>query len=328
MKNTTPIPIIVLTGFLGSGKTTFLNRLLKCPGMERTAVLMNEIGAVGVDHNLVIGASDDIFLLEGGCLCCQPRGSIAEGVSRLLSVEPEPKRIIIETSGAANPYPVLELLSQHPSVPRKLQFPRVITVADSLLGCDVLEKFPEPRFQLSAADIVVVTKTDISIRSDRDALENIISKINPTAVVVDGSIDSVPDELTHILNNLHNASFDVLPGQNVDNSLVHGSTEFEAVGFTFEGVLDPLVVQDWIDKILEEYGSNLLRIKGILFLKGYENPVVLQCVRDTVHPVVELEDKGTKIDRNSVIGIGWNMHPALIREALEALAVQAKSRTV
>ena len=138
MTNTKAIPVLVLTGFLGSGKTTFLNELLKRPEMQRTAVLMNEIGAVGIDHNLVVGASDDILLLEGGCLCCQPRGSIAGGVSRLLAIEPVPKRIIIETSGAANPYPILELLSQHPAVPRNLQFTRVITVVDSLMGLDVV----------------------------------------------------------------------------------------------------------------------------------------------------------------------------------------------
>jgi len=326
MTNTKAIPVLVLTGFLGSGKTTFLNELLKRPEMQRTAVLMNEIGAVGIDHNLVVGASDDILLLEGGCLCCQPRGSIADGVSRLLAIEPTPKRIIIETSGAANPYPILELLSQHPAVPRDLQFPRVITVVDSLMGLDVVEKYPEPRFQLSAAEIIVITKTDISDHSNRRALESTISEINATAVVIDGTVNNVPDKYTEISQHLSNVSSYVLPRANPKNSAAHGSTEFEAVGIEFGGVLDISMVQEWIDKVLEEYGSNLLRIKGILFLNGYEKPMVLQCVRDIVHPIEELEDIGQAIAKNTIIGIGWNMHPALIREALDNLAVQAKPR--
>ena len=155
-----PIPFFLLTGFLGSGKTTILNNLLQSSEMQGTAVLMNEIGTVGVDHNLVIGASDDILLLEGGCLCCRPQGSITDGVSRLLSLNPTPKKIVIETSGAANPYPILELLSRFTYNRKQLNFPTVISTFDNLSGEKTLSEFSEARFQLSAADIILITKTD------------------------------------------------------------------------------------------------------------------------------------------------------------------------
>ncbi|MFY0615319.1 MAG: GTP-binding protein [Hyphomicrobiaceae bacterium] len=323
------IPLILLTGFLGSGKTTLLNALLRHQNFDGTAVLVNEIGTVGIDHNLVIGASDDILLLEGGCLCCQPKGSVAEGVSRLLMLEPAPKRIVIETSGAANPFPILETLSQHPQASTGFQFPLVTTVIDCVHGQATLAQHSEARFQLGAADVVILGKADLATALDKSAMTDIISKTNPAALRLDGAGDVLPDGFVEVLSRPLELSHarPVMPIASVEN--VHDASEFETVGLAFDGWLEAAAVQDWIDEVLNLYGGNILRIKGILNLREFERPAVLQCVRDIVHPIELLDVQagqaiGWEAKRNNIVAIGWDMHPDLLREALTSLADQAK----
>ena len=321
-ENPTPIPLMLLTGFLGSGKTTLLNALLRHEAFGGTAVLVNEIGTIGIDHNLVIGASDDVLLLEGGCVCCQPKGSVADGVSQLLMLEPPPKRIIIETSGAANPFPVLETLSQHPQSSTRFQFPRVLTVVDCVLGQATLAQHPEARFQLSAADIVIFGKADLATPADKSAINEIVWQTNSTAKQFDGAGDVLPGKLIEmLLQPLHVSNAQVA---NPVSSSEHGHdpTEFVTVGLQFDGCLEAAAVQDWIDEVLEQYGSNVLRIKGILNLKEYEQPAVLQCVRDMVHPIELLDAPAGQVKGNNIVAIGWDMHPDLLREALGSLAVR------
>lgn len=319
-----PVPLVLVTGFLGSGKTTLLNALLRHPDMAGTAVLMNEIGSVGIDHSLVVGASDDILLLEGGCLCCQPKGSIGDGVSRLLALQPAPKRIVIETSGAANPFPILETLSQHPQATSGFRFPRVVTVVDSVFGGATLARHAEARFQLSAADIVVLGKGDIADPEDKAAVQRWVAETSPAAVCLDRTGDGTIDELVALLHKpMDLALARAEPGE-PHRGDAHHDTEFETVGLQFDGRLDAETVQAWIDEVLGLYGGNILRIKGILNLDGYSRPAVLQCVRDIVHPIELLDANAATVHRNSIVAIGWDMHPELIREALRELAGQAR----
>ncbi len=318
------IPLVLVTGFLGSGKTTLLNALLRHPEMSGTAVLMNEIGSVGIDHSLVVGASDDILLLEGGCLCCQPKGSIGDGVSRLLALQPAPKRIVIETSGAANPFPILETLSQHPQATRGFQFPRVVTVVDSVFGGTTLARHTEARFQLSAADIVVLGKGDIAGPGDMAAIRRRVAETNPITVCLERAGDGTRDDLVAWLNKPMDLPLARAEPSDPHRGDAHHDTEFETVGLQFDGRLDVEAVQAWIDEVLGLYGGNILRIKGILNLEGYSRPAVLQCVRDIVHPIELLDANAAIVHRNSIVAIGWDMHPELIREALSELADQAR----
>lgn len=320
-----PIPLMLVTGFLGSGKTTLVNALLRHGDMSGTAVLMNEIGAIGIDHSLVIGASDDILLLDGGCLCCQPQGSVADGISRLLALEPAPKRIVIETSGAANPFPILETLSQHPAAATGFQFPSVMTVVDCVYGQATLARHQEARFQLSAADIVVIRKTDIASASDKAGIEDMVANTNPSAMCFAATGEMLPDGLVEKLRQPISVPKAQFERAAPDTAHAHGDGEFQTVGLQFHGLLEAERVQDWIEHVLEIYGSNLLRIKGTLHLKGYSRPAVLQCVRDTVHPLELLDAQASKIEENSIVAIGWEIHPELLREALGWLSDQATS---
>jgi G3E family GTPase len=317
------IPLFILTGFLGSGKTTLLNQLLRTKHMRGTAVLMNELGAIGIDHDLVVGASDDILLLDGGCLCCRPQGTITAGISKLLKLDVLPEKIVIETSGAANPYPILEVLSQYSNKSAKLSTPVVITALDATSYSKTFSEFPESRFQVSAGDIVVITKTDISAGLDRERIDEEIRQINSFALI------STTDEFnkgedfaekfrTISLHHPHEPSAAAPLA-----SVIHGDTEFQTVGKKFPGYLMAENVQDWIDKTLLQYGSNLLRIKAILHLQGFEHPVVLQCVRDHVFPLAELDHSLIGPKDNTITTIGWGMHPELIAETIEELSLMA-----
>ena len=318
-----PIPLILLTGFLGSGKTTLLNALLRHRDMAGTAVLVNEVGTIGIDHNLIVGASDDILLLEGGCLCCQPRGSIGDGVSRLLALKPAPKRIVIETSGAANPLPILEALSHHDHAAGGFRFPRVVTVADCVFGETALQRHIESRFQIIAADIVVLGKADIAEAPGKAALAEFVARENPAALVLEGKGDVLPDGFVQAL-----AQTSVQPrphGPRPVLDSIHDQSEFVTAGVSFDGHLTVDIVQDWLDRVLDSYGGNILRIKGILRLAEYERPAVLQCVRDIVHPLQLLDAQQPDMAANSIVAIGWDMHPELLDEALGWLAGKAGS---
>lgn len=321
-----PIPLILLTGFLGSGKTTLLNALLRDPAMTGTAVLINEVGEIGIDHSLVVGASDEILLLEGGCLCCQPKGGVAEGISRLLDLPAPPLRIVIETSGAANPVPILETISQHPLAAKAFQFPCVVTVVDCLFGRSTLQNHIEARFQVSAADILVLGKADIASQEDRLAIENIIKKENPTGKSVDAKFEMLPNGFIELLKEGAQASAArVLP--ELEDGGVHGETEFVTAGASFHGRLTAEAVQRWLDRVLESYGGNILRIKGILQLEEFDQPAILQSVRDIVHPLQLSNQQTQETDRNSIVAIGWDMHPELLQEEIDNLVDQASGNT-
>lgn len=320
----TPVPLILLTGFLGSGKTTLLNAVLCHPDMAGTAVLVNEIGSIGIDHDLLVGASDDILLLEGGCLCCQPKGSVADGVTRLLALNPVPERIIIETSGAANPFPILELLSQHPLAATGYRFPRVTTVVDMVLGKTTLARHPEARWQIAAADSIVLTKADMAAAKEPASIEQAVQALNPAAARHLGRAPDLPDGFVEVLKNSH-APTGIRGGPDAaPRHGDHGDGEFQTVALQFGGRLRAACVQGWLDRVLDLYGANILRIKGILDLVEYDRPAVLQCVRDIVHPLALL-DPSAKAKGNSIVAIGWDMHPELLREALGWLADEAAS---
>ena len=317
------IPLLILTGFLGSGKTTLLNRLLRSENMEGTAVLVNELGQTGIDHNLVVGASDDVLLLDGGCLCCTPQGSITEGISRFLQLDPPPNTIVIETSGAANPYPILENLSQYSHKIAKLSDPLVLTTLDSTTYSKTLSEFSESRFQVSASDFVILTKTDLVPGFGREAVETDIRQINPLAVILDNreinpKIDFIEKLKSFSFEPSFKTNSESQPGMEI-----HGEKDFQTVDKKFFGYLDAESVQNWIDKTLFEYGSNLLRVKGILHLKEFQKPVTLQCVRDHVFPISEVENQLIKPGHNTITAIGWDMHRELISEAINDLSIMA-----
>ncbi len=316
------LPVHLICGFLGAGKTTLLNGLLRAPRMARSGVLVNELGTTGIDHDLVVGGSDDMLLLDGGCLCCQPRGSVADGIMQLLkAAEQPPARLLIETSGAANPVPILEMLATTPVLREHVHLASIVTVIDATTAVETLNQHTEARVQAACADHLAVSKLDLVRAGGSHA------RVGPALTTLNASApryllrgEEPPPRLLAAMAGEETPA----PGPSL-RPLPQPETahqqRFETVALEFDGELDATSVQDWIGNVLDAYGHNLLRIKGLLRLSGSSQPAVLQCVRDVVHPISYTERPPAGTD-NRIVAIGWDIHPDLLRDALRDLAAR------
>ncbi|UZF91724.1 CobW family GTP-binding protein [Bosea sp. NBC_00550] len=179
-----PVPLMLLTGFLGAGKTTLLNRLLKDPALADTVVLVNEFGAVGLDHLMVEGVEENMILLESGCLCCTIRDDLIVTLEDLLRRRDNGRigafsRVVIETTGLADPAPILNVLINHPYLAMRFRLDGVATLVDAVNGMATLDEHEEARRQVVAADRLVLTKTDIATPAEADALRRRLGALNP-----------------------------------------------------------------------------------------------------------------------------------------------------
>src|SRR5215472_7744551 len=198
------IPVTLLTGFLGSGKTTILNHVLKQPAMAATAVIVNEFGEVGIDHLLVEKATDDVVLMQSGCLCCTIRGDIADTlvnlfVDRAKGRIPGFERVVIETTGLADPAPILHALMQDPIVAERYMVDGVVTTVDAVNGMGTLDAQIEAVKQAAVADRLLLTKCDVAPDAARQGLEARLAALNPGAPVIavtGGAVD--PDLLFNL----------------------------------------------------------------------------------------------------------------------------------
>src|SRR5687767_11494753 len=179
--------VSIITGYLGSGKTTLLNRLLRAPGMAGAAVIINEFGETGLDHLLVTAPTENTVLLANGCLCCTIRGELVETLAQLLSQRAAGKiafdRVLVETSGLADPVPILRTLASDELIAPHVRPGAVVTVADGVNGCGQLDECPESVKQAAIADCVLVSKTDLATAGEVARLRGRLTRINPGAVI-------------------------------------------------------------------------------------------------------------------------------------------------
>ena len=343
------IPVSVITGFLGSGKTTLLKHLLTQPEMADAAVVINEFGEVGLDHLLVESPRDDMVVLASGCLCCTIRGDLVDTLRRLFMRRragevPAFSRVVIETTGLADPAPVLHTLMRDPLVSECYRLDGVIATVDAVNGMDQLDRQMESVKQVAVADRLLLTKSDLADPSAIAGLELRLRKLNPAAsirAIRDGKI-AAGELLNAGLYNPETKSLDVRRwlkaeaygdahahhhhdhGHGHDHGHDHSGQDphdvnrhdarIAAFALEWTPPIDWAPFVEWIEMLIAGHGENLLRIKGVLNVAGETAPVAIHGVQHLFHPPVVLPEWPDADRRSQIVFITRD----IARETIEA----------
>ncbi len=332
------LPVTLITGFLGSGKTTLLRRLLRHPGMNRAAVIINEFGDVALDHELVAASSEQVTLLSNGCLCCTLRTDLQETLRELFIKRRAGEvidfdRVFVETTGLADPVPVLHTLQTDGLLGAQYRLNGVVTLVDAVNGLGQLDTMPEAAKQAAVADRLVITKTDIADPEIVERLRQRLKAMNPFALVataVDGELDPAlladiaPRSARAQAGELNRWLYAVAPpqgnfplslgrgpgrGSGAHDSAIHSFCLFFDTPFTWEGLNATL------QALTALRGPDLLRVKGIVHVAGEPGPVVIQGAQHVFHPPMTLEGAQDTDPRSRIVFIVRNIP----RESIEAL---------
>src|SRR5471030_2867571 len=324
------IPITLVTGFLGSGKSTLLADVLQGDAARDTAVLVNEFGEIGLDH-LLVGAIDaQTILLDNGCLCCALHGELQEALATLFSRRargevPAFSRVVLETSGLATPAPIVATLLGDPIIRSHFVIAGTLTVVDAANFEWQQRDHPEWLAQVSAADRLLVGKADLIDQVRTDRLFAILTELNPTAsiVVKQTSTDTnvlraslfEPGDIHNMIRNLGKAARNAFPSRSqAPYKHREGLLDSQVTSFcmTFDTRIDWEVFTLWFTMLLNRHGNSILRVKGLLWLKGSERPAILHAIRHIVYPVLHPENvdadlSGDKISQLVFIAEGLTL---------------------
>ncbi|MFN3955848.1 MAG: CobW family GTP-binding protein [Pararhodobacter sp.] len=353
-----PIPVSLLTGFLGAGKTTLLNALLRDPSMARTAVVINEFGQIGLDHDLVESATEAMVLLQSGCLCCTVRGDLAQTLGDLKlrrdAGEIAFDRVVIETTGIADPGPIVQTLVMDPELTYDYALDGVLTVVDAVAGPGTLDAYFEAVQQVAMADRLILSKADLALPAAVRALEARLADLNPGAVCLRGDHgridpallfglaprqDSTPAQaLGWVAANAppRKASLPPLSGLTQTNPFslpqAHGlfARPAGAQGHSHDGRISsqsaeiaepiaPVVFDLWLETLMNGASRDILRLKAVVHVEGMEHPFALHGVQHVFHPPVPLPHwpRGERVSR--IVVIGRDLPPGYLEESLAFL---------
>ena len=329
------LPVSLITGFLGSGKTTLLKRLLRDPGMNRAAVIINEFGEVGIDHELVASSSESMTLLSNGCLCCTVRTDLQETLRELFIKRRAGEvmafdRVFVETTGLADPVPVLHTLQTDGMLGAQYRLDCVVTLIDAVNGLQNLDDMPEAAKQAAVADRIVITKSDIAEPGAVAALEARLARMNPYAahcLAVNGEVDvaflrdvgprsthATPKDLERWLAPSGEARAE---GAYLGERVRAGAHDAAIRSFClwFEKAFTWDTFSAAVQVLTSLRGSDLLRVKGLVNVAGEPGPVLVQGAQHVFHPPVTLAAWASEDRRSRIVFITRN----LSRESVEAL---------
>jgi G3E family GTPase len=353
------IPVTVLTGYLGAGKTTLLNRILTEPHGKRYAVIVNEFGEIGIDNDLVVGADEEVFEMNNGCICCTVRGDLIRIMEGLMKRRGKFDAIIVETTGLADPAPVAQTFFVDEDVSSRASLDAIVTVADARWLLDRLSDAPEAKNQIAFADVIILNKTDLVSEEDLGEVENRIRGINPYArlhrttkcqvpiseVLDRGAFDlnrileiephfADPDEDDHHHHDDddHDHQHEHDEGDHVETD-EHGRTvhrhgglkhyhdeEMQSVSLSSDRDLDPDRFLPWFSNLTQVQGQNILRSKGILAFKGDPVRFVVQGVHMLIDGAPQRPWRTEEPRRSRLVLIGRELDPDRLRDEFEACA--------
>ena len=326
----TRIPVSILTGFLGAGKSTLLNRLLKDPAMKDAAVIINEFGEVGIDHLLVESSNDAVVELSDGCLCCTVRGELVDTLAELIDGMQTGKikplsRIVIETTGLADPAPVMQSVMGHPAIAQHFDLDGVVTVVDSVNGLSTIDTYPEAYKQVAVADRLILTKQTLADAGTIAAITQRLRALNPRAPITDGDAADA-GSAAMLVNGLYDPATKIADvdrwlkdemaaagdhHHHHDHAHDHGhhhghhhhghdhghhhhdvnrhGASIRSYAIVHDEPIDPMAINMFIDLLRSTHGEKLLRMKAIVALTDRpEKPLVLHGVQSIFHPPVRL----------------------------------------
>jgi G3E family GTPase len=320
------VPVTVVTGFLGSGKTTVLNRLLRAPDLADTAVIINEFGEVSLDHLLIEQAIENAVLLKNGCICCTVRGDILDTLEEMFRKRetgelPRFRRIAIETTGLADPAPVVHTLSD---TNQPCHLDGIVVTADAIHIRDQLRQREEARNQVAFADRILLTKTDLVAPAEADAAERSIHTFNahsPIFRIIDG--DVTPEDVFGLGPEERPKDW-LRPAAAEHDHAHHHHDEHDGIASVVlrsEQPISGLALELWLNSLLSLHGADVLRLKGIVRITGIAEPLVLQAVHHVLHRLVPLPPRAEAAwggSGSEIVVIQRGLSEAGLRASFEA----------
>jgi G3E family GTPase len=354
------IPVTVLTGYLGAGKTTLLNRILTEPHGQKFAVIVNEFGEIGIDNELIVGADEEVFEMNNGCICCTVRGDLIRIIENLMKRRDKFDAIIVETTGLADPAPVAQTFFMDQDVQAAARLDAVVTVADAMWLKDRLKDAPEAKNQIAFADVILLNKTDLVTPEQLREVEARIRAINPYAKLhktvkagiaisevlgrnafdLDRILEIEPAFLTaddHDHDHHHHHDHDHTgpdcdhPSHKHDHDHAHGAhshgglkhyhdEDMQSVALEIPGDVDPEKFMPWINDYIQTEGPHILRSKGILAFKGEAKRFVFQGVHMVLDGDLQRDWKQGEKRTSKIVFIGRELKRDEIEKGFRACA--------
>jgi G3E family GTPase len=341
------IPVTVLTGYLGAGKTTLLNRILSENHGKKYAVIVNEFGEIGIDNDLIIGADEEVFEMNNGCICCTVRGDLVRIMEGLMKRRGKFDAIIVETTGLADPAPVAQTFFVDEDVQKNARLDAVVTVADAKWLSDRLKDAPEAKNQIAFADVIVLNKTDLVSKGELSEVEARIRGINPYAKLhrterckvklsdvlgrgafdLDRILDIEPDFLEpgddhdHDHDHHHHHDHDHHHHDHTHGLKHYHDEEMQSLSLKSDRPLDPMLFMPWLQQLVQAEGQKILRSKGILAFADDDDRYVFQGVHMMLEGDHQRKWKDGEKRESRVVFIGRELPEELIRAGFESCIV-------